>query len=113
VEDCVLINLFNVEERNLDIIPQEFSAFGSGDFRTPSYEIVLENGSGTSELKYVKHEITQGKPKIKSLPGTYVNSDYEAETLEITLNDDIAGLTVILSYTIYNNYNNEKYKIYK
>lgn len=105
VENCELINSSKVEETNLDVIPQEFSAFGTGDFRTPSYEIILENGVSTSELKYVKHEIIQGKPKMSSLPATYTNSENEAETLEITLSDDIAGLTIILSYTIYNNYN--------
>ena len=69
------------------------------------FELELVKFIIESELKYVKHEITQGKPKINSLPATYVNSEDEAETLEITLNDDIAGLKVILSYTIYNNYN--------
>ncbi|RII36470.1 alpha-galactosidase [Clostridium chromiireducens] len=105
VNSYELINSSSVEETNLDVIPQEFSAFGSGDFRTPSYEIVLENGASTSELKYVKHEIIPGKPKMNSLPATYVNSEEEAKTLEVTLSDDTAGLTIILSYTIYNNYN--------
>jgi Alpha-galactosidase len=104
VKNYELVNSSKVEETNLDVIPQEFSAFGTGDFRTPSYEIALENGASTSELKYVKHEIIAGKPK-DSLPATYVNSEDEAETLEITLSDDIVGLTIILSYTIYNNYN--------
>jgi len=105
VNNYELINSSSAEETNLDVIPQEFSAFGSGDFRTPSYEIVLENGASTSELKYVKHEIITGKPKMNYLPATYVNSEEEAETLEVTLSDDIAGLTIILSYTIYNSYN--------
>ncbi len=104
VKNYELVNSSKVEETNLDVIPQEFSTFGAGDFRTPSYEIVLENGASTSELKYLKHEIIAGKPK-DSLPATYVNSEDEAETLEITLSDDTAGLAIILSYTIYNNYN--------
>lgn len=105
VNDYRLINSSKVEETNLDVIPQEFAAFGTGDFRAPSYEVVLENGSSTSELKYVKHEIIKGKPRVSSLPATYVKNEDEAETLEITLCDDIIGLTVILSYTIYENYN--------
>lgn len=105
IKNYELINPSKVEETNLDVISQEFAAFGTGDFRTPSYEVVLENGASTSELKYVKHEIIQGKPRVSSLPATYVNKEDEAETLEITLCDDIIGLTVILSYTIYNSYN--------
>ncbi|EKQ56485.1 MULTISPECIES: alpha-galactosidase [unclassified Clostridium] len=105
VRNYELINPSKIEETNLDVIPQEFSAFGTGDFRTPTFEIVLENGSSTSELKYVKHEVIPGKSKMSSLPATYVNSDDEAETLEVTLCDDIIGLTLILSYTIYSNYN--------
>lgn len=105
IKNYELINSSKVEETNLDVIPQEFSAFGAGDFRIPSYEIILENGSSTSELKYVKHEIKKGKHKINSLPATYVNSEDEADTLEITLSDHIAGLKIILSYTIYNDYN--------
>lgn len=105
VNSYELISLSSVEETNLDVVPQEFSAFGSGDFRTPSYEVILENGASTSELKYVKHEIIPGKPKMDSLPATYVNREEEAETLEVTLDDDITGITVLLSYTIYNNYN--------
>lgn len=105
VNSYELISSSSVEETNLDVVPQEFSAFGSGDFRTPSYEAILENGASTSELKYVKHDIIPGKSKMESLPATYVNNKEEAETLEVTLSDDIAGLTVILSYAIYNNYN--------
>ncbi|WP_026885850.1 alpha-galactosidase [Clostridium beijerinckii] len=105
VNSYELIGSSSVEETNLDVVPQEFSAFGSGDFRTPSYEAILENGASTSELKYVKHDIIPGKSKMESLPATYVNNKEEAETLEVKLSDDIAGLTVILSYTIYNSYN--------
>jgi len=105
IKNYQLINTTKVKETNLDIISQEYASFGTGDFRTPTYEIVEENGSSTSELKYVKHEIIAGKPALSELPSTYVKHNDEAETLEITLSDDIVGLTVVLSYTIYNDYN--------
>ena len=36
------------------------------------------------------------------MPATYVESDDEADTLEITLCDKLTGLNVILSYTVFN-----------
>ena len=89
----------------LDIIPQEYPAYGNTDFRSPAYQIQLDNGSTISDLKYVDHKIYSGKPKIDGLPATYVESYDEAQTLEIKLYDDVAHLEVILTYTIFERFN--------
>ncbi len=64
-------------------------------------ELIRENGSRLSGFVYQSHRIYPGKPKLEGLPATYVESDHEAETLEITLKDDIMGTELILTYTIY------------
>ena len=41
---------------------------------------------------------------MKGLPATYVENEDEAETIEITLKDKLANLRVILTYTVFENY---------
>ncbi|HEX7712682.1 MAG TPA: glycoside hydrolase family 36 N-terminal domain-containing protein, partial [Bacillota bacterium] len=89
---------------SLDTVPQEYPAFGNSDFRTPAYQIQLENGSTITDLRYKGHRIFKGKPKLFGLPATYVESPLDAETLEIDLLDEVSGLRAILSYTVFENY---------
>lgn len=86
---------------SLDTLPQEYPAFGGSDFRMPAYQVQTGNGATVSELLYASHRIYSGKPKLEGLPATYVESESEAESLEITLSDAIIGLNVILTYTVY------------
>ncbi|MGG1514491.1 alpha-galactosidase [Paenibacillus oryzisoli] len=86
---------------SLDTLPQEYPAFGGSDFRMPAYQVQTGNGSTVSELLYASHRIYPGKLGLKGLPATYVESESEAESLEITLSDGIIGLHVILTYTVY------------
>ncbi|WP_314002676.1 alpha-galactosidase [uncultured Paenibacillus sp.] len=87
---------------SLDTLPQEYPAYGNTDFRTPAYQIQLDNGSTVTDLRYRGHRIVAGKPKLAGLPATYVENDEEADTLEIELYDELLGLTVTLSYTVFN-----------
>lgn len=88
----------------LDALPQEYPSYGTSDFRGPAYSIQLENGTTITDLRYESHKIINGKVKLEGLPATYVESDDEAQTLEITLSDSLIGLKVILSYTAYENF---------
>lgn len=90
---------------SLDTLPGEYPSYGNTDFRSPAFQIQLENGSTITDLRYKKHRIYAGKPKLKDLPATYVEESAEAETLELRLEDALIGLTVILTYTVFNNYN--------
>jgi len=90
---------------SLDTLPQEYPAYGNTDFRTPAYQIQLANGSTITDLEYKSHRIFKGKPKLENLPATYVENDAEAETLEVEMEDPLIGLTVILSYSVYENVN--------
>ncbi|GFZ31524.1 alpha-galactosidase [Clostridium zeae] len=90
---------------SLDTLPQEYPAYGNTDFRTPAYQLQLENGSTITDLRYESYTIFKGKPKLNGLPATYVEDEAEAETLEIVLIDSLIGLRVHLLYTVFEKYN--------
>ena len=86
---------------SLDVLPQEYSVYGSGDFRIPALEATLANGTTTLDLRYHSHEIFSGKKDLANLPSSYANND-DATTLEITMREVAGDLEVVLSYTIFN-----------
>ncbi|MBO2945886.1 alpha-galactosidase [Paenibacillus sp. F411] len=86
---------------SLDTLPQEYPQYGSSDFRSPGYQVKLENGSRITELVYESHAIYAGKPELEGLPAVYVEQEREAETLELTLADHVTGLKVVLCYSVF------------
>ncbi len=86
---------------SLDTLPQEYPGFGNTDFRAPAYQVRQEDGSTVTELTYRSFRIFPGKAALEGLPSTYVETDDEADTLEITLADELIGLEVLLSYTVF------------
>ncbi|WP_339310641.1 alpha-galactosidase [Paenibacillus sp. FSL M7-0896] len=90
---------------SLDALPQEYPQYGTSDFRRPAYQVQLADGTRISELKYAGYTITPGKPALEGLPAVYAENEAEAQTLELTLKDDYAGLTVRLLYTVFADHN--------
>ncbi|MBM7571940.1 alpha-galactosidase [Aquibacillus albus] len=88
-------------EFSLDIIKQEYPAFGTTDFREPAYQISQESGSNTSNFEYKEHNIYKGKKKLEGLPATYVESETEATTLEVCLYDSVIDAEIKLTYTVF------------
>lgn len=87
-----------------DVLPQEYPTFGNGDYREPALIILQENGSRISDFKYKKYEIKNGKEKLDGLPASYVESESEAKTLKIFLEDEVSKLELVLSYTVFEKY---------
>ena len=85
---------------SLDIMPQEYSTCGVGDFRLPSVELELPNGSHTADLRYNGFSIGKGKYTLEGLPGFYDDED-EAESLVIFLKDSAAQVAVELYYSVF------------
>jgi alpha-galactosidase len=105
-EDMRPLTAIAVEEPGLlsmQYTRQEYPSYGTGDYRMPAFTVQQENGSRISNFVYRSHEIFAGKKDIAPLPSTYVESDDEAQTLEILLNDPLTDTDLILSYTIYEN----------
>ncbi|MFD1773512.1 alpha-galactosidase [Paenibacillus rhizophilus] len=90
---------------SLDTLPQEYPQYGNTDYRKPAYQVQLENGSTVSDLRYRSHTIFKGKQGLEGLPAVYTEDDQEAETLEIVLEDQVSGLQVLLSYTVFEQFN--------
>lgn len=88
-------------EGSLDLLPQEYPAYGSSDFRSPAFQVQLGNGTTVTDATYRTHSIIAGKPALEGLPATYVENTDEADTLQITLQDDLSGLRIVLTYTVF------------
>lgn len=97
-------NLKENEDYSKELSLLEYPAFGNGDFRGSAYEVLLQNGSRVSDLKYKEHRIYAGKKPIPNLPAAYVNDESDATTLEIDCIDEVAGLIVTLHYTVFEDY---------
>lgn len=89
---------------SLDTLPQEYPQYGTGDFRSPAYQVRLATGARATELAYKSHRIIPGKPVLEGQPAVYVERKGEAETLELELFDTASGLTVYLSYTVFEDF---------
>lgn len=83
---------------------QECPVYGTGDYRSPALSIKQENGSSIVNFTYQSHEIYKGKKPLTPLPAVYTESEEEAETLEITLHDDVMDTDLVLSYTVFEDY---------
>ena len=46
---------------SLDTLPQEYTAYGNGDYRINGLEVEQADGSDTANLKFESYEITKGK----------------------------------------------------
>ncbi|MDO5298117.1 MAG: alpha-galactosidase [Clostridia bacterium] len=83
---------------SLDTVPQEYSTCGVGDFRLPSIELELSDGSRLVDLRYKDHEIRAGKYALEGLPAFHGEG---GETLVIRLEDACAQVEVELYYGVF------------
>ena len=86
---------------SLDAQPQEFSTQQQGDFRTASIEVVNSDGSYSFHGKATGFKITKGKYQLDTLPCVFARETDTADTLEITLTDEITGVSVLLLYSVF------------
>ena len=84
---------------SLDVLPQEYTAEGNGDYRIQGIEAEHEDGSHILQLKYDSYQIRKGKYALAGMPAMFAGED-EAETLEITLKDELSGVCVKLLYGV-------------
>lgn len=99
-----LANTDNIFAFQLEALMQEYPSYGATDLRSPAIELEFIDGTSASDFRYVKHEIIQGKPNLKGLPATYVENDNEAQTLIITLTDEVKHIDMELMFTVFANY---------
>ncbi len=69
--------------------------------RTPAVELQFSDGTSATDFRYESHNIYAGKNKLNNLPATYVEDENEAMTLELTLVDSLKNVKLILSYSVF------------
>lgn len=83
-----------------DTLPQEYSCYGSGDFRPSALKIRRADGSASTELVYDSYQTEDGKYSLEGLPALYLNEGEQAQTLIITLKDESDTVRVHLYYGV-------------
>ncbi|NOW06085.1 alpha-galactosidase [Clostridium beijerinckii] len=96
-----LTNTDSIRTFQLEAVSQEYPGYGSTDLRSPAIEIQFKDGTSATDFRYDGHKIYRGKPFLRGLPSTYVEADDEAETLEIYLRDELKNVKVILTYSVF------------
>ncbi len=84
---------------SLDTLPQEYATSGAGDFRLPSIQAELADGSRIVDLRFCGYMVHQGKYALEGLPAFFARED-EADTLTVYLADAVSGLRVELLYGV-------------
>ena len=82
----------------LDHTPHEYPSHGLGDLREGALSVRQKDGTRSVDLRYAGHEVVEDKPSIPGLPATFGEN---AKTLRLHLKDELIGLEVTLSYTMF------------
>lgn len=85
---------------SIDLLPQEYSGFNTGDFRLSCLEVSDSSGASGADFYYVSHEILPGKYAVAGMPSAFAKED-EAETLIVRLADPVNGLELRLFYGVF------------
>ena len=94
----------DLEETCSDVVPFEYSTWGNADMRIPSVEFTFSDGSRVSNLTYKGYEITEGKALLEGLPAVYCECEDNVQTLIIHLEDTLQNVAVILSYSVFEDF---------
>lgn len=85
---------------SLDVLPQEYPSYGSGDYRTSALKVRFADGTTACELRYAGYERMPGKYSIPGLPAMYAGKENTADTLMIRLEDPTGQISVTLYYGV-------------
>ena len=95
---------YDENEIFLETSAQEYPAYGHTDLRHPAYSVQNKFGNSVSRLLYKDYAIKENRVAyVEGMPSLF-KGDKNAQTLEITLWDENIGLEVILSYTVFDEY---------
>lgn len=89
---------------SLDALPQEFTTQQQGDFRISSIGAVNTDGSYSFNGRVKSFDISRGKHRLGTMPSAFARGADKVQTLEITLEDPITHVQVILYYSVYEDY---------
>ncbi len=84
---------------SLDVLPQEYSCWGTGDYRPSALKVRNADGSRAVELRVVDYRVEEGKYTLPGLPAVYAE-EREAQSLFVRLADRYTGVEVELQYGV-------------
>ncbi len=103
-EDVIALRPYPVEKEKESVYSSrlvygfaatEMPVLGQGDYREPMLNWRTDDGDMVTELRYVSHRVVKDA-KISCMPSTY-----GGETLEVVMEDALAGVRVTLFYTVF------------
>ena len=75
-----------------------------GYFGQRAVSVRNPEGDDVLSLRYQGYRILPGKKALRGLPASYAENEGEADTLEIDLKDELTGVAVTLSFTVFHAY---------
>lgn len=100
--NCGLVTVVGDEQYTEELFMREYPCMGGSDMRETAFMAEYADGTRQTAPIFKGYKITKGKPKLAGLPAAYAESENEADTLEIELEDAVKGLKIILMYNVYN-----------
>ena len=91
----------------MNVLPQEWSTQGRGDYRETPCELTMPDGTVIHDFQYKGRKIVEGTCGPETLPGAYVENGAEkaldggVQTLVIYLQDSLQKVYLTLYYTVY------------
>lgn len=89
----------------MNVLPQEWSTQGRGDYRETPCELTMPDGTVIHDFQYKGRQIVEGVCSPETLPGAYVESGETessgVQTLVIYLQDSLQRVYLTLYYTVY------------
>ena len=88
-------------ESSLNVAFCEFGSYGRGDYRTPTVKITRASGASDGEFSFCGYEVIDGVLAEQSETSLPFADKEGAQTLVISLRDDVCGCVLKLFYTVY------------
>ncbi len=85
----------------MNVLPQEWSTQGRGDYRETPCELTMPDGTAIHDFQYKGRKIVDGTCEPETLPGAYVTDGGGVQTLVIYLQDSLQKVYLTLYYTVY------------
>lgn len=85
---------------SLDVVSQEYTGCGAGDFRVSCLSVQNADGSFSADLRYQGYELLEGKYAIPGMPASHAEAS-AAQTLILHLQDPVTKLEVDLLYGVF------------
>lgn len=83
----------------LEQLPQIYPSYGYTDLRGPAFAFLYEDRSRITDLRYVSHQLYNGKKKLEGLPA--VRPSQDCQTLELKLSDAVKQVEMVLMFSVY------------